>query len=80
MDQLKVSLSQQLLIGEALKCAAHNVPERVAFVYEHQRLTYQELLKRASHLSGWLREQGIGRNDKVGCLFKNGIPFVELYF
>ncbi|AZV42782.1 acyl-CoA synthetase [Peribacillus asahii] len=80
MDQLKVSLSQQLLIGEALKCAAHNVPERVAFVYGHQRLTYQELLKRASHLSRWLREQGIGRNDKVGCLFKNGIPFVELYF
>lgn len=80
MDQLMVSASQQLLIGEALKYAAHNAPNREAFVYENRRPTYREILKNAEHLAGWLQAQGIGKNDKVGCLFKNGMSFVELYF
>lgn len=80
MDQKLVSMSQQLLIGEALKYAAHIVPEREAFVYGDLRLTYKDFLDRASHLAGWLQSHGIAKNDKVGCLFKNGMPFVELYF
>ena len=80
MDQLNVSMAQQLLIGEALKHAAHNVPQREAFVDGNQRLTYSEILDRTTQLSGWLQGRGIKRNDKVGCLLKNGIPFVELYF
>lgn len=80
MDQIQVSMAQQLLIGEALKHAAHQVPNREAFVDGNKRLTYYEVLERATQLSGWLQEQGIRRNDKVGCLLKNGLPFVELYF
>lgn len=80
MDQIQVSIAQQLLIGEALKHAAHQVPNREAFVDGNKRLTYSEVLERATQLSGWLQEQGISRNDKVGCLLKNGLPFVELYF
>ncbi|WP_077212234.1 acyl-CoA synthetase [Bacillus dakarensis] len=80
MDQKLVSMSQQLLIGEALKYAAHIVPEREAFVYGDLRFTYKDFLDRASHLAGWLQSHGIAKNDKVGCLFKNGMPFVELYF
>jgi fatty-acyl-CoA synthase len=80
MDQQIISKSQQLLIGEALKYAAHNVPEREAFIYGERRLTYREMLQRAKHLAGWLQLRGIDKNDKVGCLFKNGLPFVELYF
>ena len=80
VDQKVLSMSQQLLIGEALKYATHNVPDREAFIYGNRRLTYRELLDRSIHLAGWLQEQGIGINDKVGCLLKNGLPFVELYF
>lgn len=80
MEQKIVSISQQLLIGEALKCAAHNAPDREAFIYGEQRLTYREILQRAGHLAGWLQKHGIAKNEKVGCLFKNGLPFVELYF
>ena len=80
MDYKVLSMSQQLLIGEALKYAAHNVPDREAFIYEDRRITFQELLTRSLHLAGWLQDQGIGVNDKVGCLLKNGLPFVELYF
>ena len=80
MGQSSDYLSKQLLIGEALKYAVHNVPDREAFIYEDQRLTYRELLNRANHIAGWLQGQSIGRDDKVGCLFRNGLPFIELYF
>ena len=80
MDQKVLSMSQQLLIGEALKYAAHNVADREAYIDGDRRLTYRELLTRSLHLAGWLQAQGIGVDDKVGCLLKNGLPFVELYF
>ncbi|MEK3766112.1 MULTISPECIES: class I adenylate-forming enzyme family protein [unclassified Solibacillus] len=80
MVQKVLSTSQQLLIGEALKYAAHNVADREAFIDGDHRLTYGELLTRSLHLAGWLQAQGIGVDDKVGCLLKNGLPFVELYF
>ena len=64
---------QQLLIGETLKAAAHSSPNQTAFVYEEQQLTYKQLLDRAGKLSGWLHEQGIQQDDKIGCIFKNGM-------
>lgn len=75
-----ISISQQLLIGEGLKFAAHYVPNRDAFVFGEARLTYGKMLERATHLAGWLQKHGIQKNDKIGCLFKNGTPFVELFF
>lgn len=80
MAEKDLFLSQQLLIGEALKHAAHNVPDREAFIYGENRLTYNGILERAKHLAGWLQDHGINKDDKVGCVFKNGLPFVELYF
>lgn len=80
MEQISSFMFQELLIGEALKCAAHNAPNKEAFVFEKQRLTFQQLLDKSMKLAGWLQTFGIEKNDKVGCLFKNGIPFVELYF
>ncbi|MGX9135136.1 long-chain-fatty-acid--CoA ligase [Rummeliibacillus sp. JY-2-4R] len=80
MEQKRTPMFQQLLIGEALECAAHNVPNQVAFIYGEQRATYQEILQRSKQLAGFLQTTGIDKNDKVGCLFKNGLPFVELYF
>lgn len=71
---------QQLLIGEALKTAAHLEPDRDAFVFEDQRLTYKTLTKRAEQISGWLKEEAVEKGEKVGCIFKNGLTFVELYF
>lgn len=80
MDEKIIAKTQQLLVGEALRIAAHNVPDREAFVYEDERLSYKEILQRAEQLGGWLQSRGIKLDDKVGCLYKNGLPFVELYF
>lgn len=80
MGEENTLIYQQLLIGETLKAAAHSVPNQTAFVYENGQLTYAQLLDRAGKVSGWLHEQGIQKNDKIGCIFKNGMAFVELYF
>lgn len=80
MEQKRTFMFQQLLIGEALKCAAHHVPDQDAFIDGEQRLTFRQLQEKSMNLAGWLQASGIEKNDKVGCLFKNGLPFVELYF
>ncbi|MGG0177207.1 class I adenylate-forming enzyme family protein [Gottfriedia acidiceleris] len=74
------SLSQQLLIGQALKYAAHYNPNKEAFVYQEKRVTYQQLLNRATHLAGWLQKQGVKKDTKVGFLLKNSLALVEVYF
>ena len=66
MGEENTLIYQQLLIGETLKAAAHNSPNQLAFVYGNQQLTYEQLLNRASKVSGWLHEQGIQKDDKIG--------------
>ena len=51
MVQKVLSMSQQLLIGEALKYAAHNVADREVYIDGDYRLTYRELLTRSQHLA-----------------------------
>ena len=80
MGEENTLIYQQLLIGETLKAATHSVPNQTAFVYENGQLTYAQLLDRAGKVSGWLHEQGVQKDDKIGCIFKNGMAFVELYF
>ncbi|MGG1674361.1 class I adenylate-forming enzyme family protein [Neobacillus sp. NRS-1170] len=75
-----ILLSQELLISEALKYAAHSNPKKEAFVDQDKRVTYEQLLNRATHIAGWLQQHGIEKDDKIGFLFKNSIEFVEVYF
>jgi fatty-acyl-CoA synthase len=80
MSSPTISSSRQLLVGEALNRALHREPNKDAFVFENDRITYQELVHRVKHLSGWIQNQGIDYQDKVGFILKNGIPFVEIFF
>lgn len=73
-------LSSQLLVGEVLKTVAHWAPQKTAYVYEDQKLTYRELLARSTQLAAWLQQHGISKDDKVGFVCKNSLSFVELYF
>jgi len=53
-------------------------PERLAVVYEDQRIRYAELAARVRHTAAGLRAQGIARGDIVALLMKNSPAFVEL--
>lgn len=80
MSLLELHASQQLLVGEALKSAVHYSPNRTAFIHNELVITFKQLYRNSSYLAGWLQRQGVTKNDKVACIYKNGIPFVELYF
>src|SRR5690625_4176251 len=80
MTSSSLKLSNQLLVGEVLKRASHRSPNQEAFVFNDQRITYRELDNRATNLAGWLQEQGVNQNDKVGFMLKNSIAFSEITF
>ncbi|ARD47064.1 long-chain fatty acid--CoA ligase [Sporosarcina sp. P33] len=80
MSTSSLVLSQQLLIGELLKQASHKTPDKESFVFEDERVTYKQMDDRATHLAGWLQSNGVKKNDKVGFILKNGLPFIEVFF
>ncbi|NQF12990.1 tyrocidine non-ribosomal peptide synthetase TycA [Brevibacillus sp. HB1.3] len=52
------------------------VPHRVAIVYENERLTYQELNRKANQLARALIEKGITTNSIVGVMMEKSIENV----
>jgi fatty-acyl-CoA synthase len=47
---------------------------------EAGRFTYREMNRRANRLAGFLREQGVGRGDRVGMLAMNCVEFLDAFF
>lgn len=80
MTSSSLRLSKQLLVGELLKRTSHSSPDREAYVFEDQRMTYQQMDDKASHLAGWLQSQGIQKDDKAAFMLKNSMSFVEVVF
>jgi fatty-acyl-CoA synthase len=78
MTTTSISMSRQLLLGELVRRGAHRNPENIAFVYENESVTYQQLENRTLHLAGWLQEKGVGIADKVGIITKNNLAFNEV--
>ncbi len=73
MTTSNLRLSQQLLVGEALRRAAFRSPDMEAYVYEEQRLTYRQMEQRVLHLAGWLQAHGLGCDDKIGFGAETGV-------
>ena len=64
-------------LADLVEAAVDRVPDRTALVTEARTLTYAQLEDRANRLAAWLRDQGIGPGDHVGCYMYNGTEFVE---
>lgn len=80
MTTSTLKLSGQLLVGEMVKRASHRAPNELAFVYEDQKVTFKEFDEKVTHLAGWLQENGIKKEDKVGLILKNSLAFPEVIF
>ena len=59
---------------------ARRTPERVALIYQDDRITYADLMHRIATTAGWLAARGIGPGDVVALLMKNSPAFLELTF
>jgi len=69
-----VNLSSHILFH------ALRTPDRLAVVYEDQRISYSGLADRVLHLAGYLQTQGVRPNQVVAAVMKNSAAFLELSF
>jgi acyl-CoA synthetase (AMP-forming)/AMP-acid ligase II len=67
-------------VGEILTITTNKFPERIAVVFENQRLTYQEFNERVNRFANGLLRLGLKKGDKVAVLLFNSIPLVEILF
>ena len=59
-----------------LEVAAARYPDKTAFLFFGQALTYAQLKAQAEVLAGWLQAQGVGAGDRVALYLQNCPQFV----
>jgi fatty-acyl-CoA synthase len=67
-------------LSSFIRYHATRTPDRLAIVYNDQRVTFAELLARIEKTAGFLAAHGIGPDDVVAVLMKNSIAFLEIAF
>jgi acyl-CoA synthetase (AMP-forming)/AMP-acid ligase II len=60
------------------RAAAH--PDRIAYIYQDERVTFGAFDRRVDAVAAALRAAGVGPGDRVAVLDKNSLPYVELLF
>ncbi|MFS0553783.1 amino acid adenylation domain-containing protein [Brevibacillus sp. 179-C9.3 HS] len=75
-NQTKAAYSQDKSIHQLFEEQAEAVPHRIAIVYENERLTYQELNKKANQLARALIKKGIQTDSIVGVMMEKSIETV----
>jgi fatty-acyl-CoA synthase len=59
---------------------AARTPDRLAVVYQDERLTYAGLLRRIGIIAGCIHGRGIAPDDVVAVVMKNSAAFLEITF
>lgn len=65
-----------MLVQDFLQRSATRLPDKVALIYDSQRLTYVEIEHMANRLANALIEQGLKRGDRVAIYLNNSIEAV----
>jgi acyl-CoA synthetase (AMP-forming)/AMP-acid ligase II len=60
------------------RAAAH--PDRIAYIYEDEQVTFAKFDRRVDSVAAALRASGVRPGDRVAVLDKNSLPYVELLF
>src|SRR5262245_40463295 len=55
-------------------------PDRLAVMYEDQRISYAELYQRILHVAAFLHTEGIGERDVVAVFMKNSAALLDIAF
>jgi amino acid adenylation domain-containing protein len=63
-------------LHELFEAQVERTPERVAVVFENERLSYRELNRRANQLAHYLRSMGVGADSIVGICVERSIEMV----
>ncbi len=71
---------RRLDLAQTLERSARLVPDKVALIYEDQRVTYQELNQRADALAASLQKLGIKKGDRVAIDLVNCPEQIVAYY
>lgn len=75
-----MDFSDHTYIHDFLEHSAGHFPDKVALIYQKQRLTYREINDRANALACWLIENDIQTGDRVLILLENSPEYVISYY
>ncbi|NLI91623.1 MAG: long-chain fatty acid--CoA ligase [Peptococcaceae bacterium] len=67
-------------IDQFLKASALANPEKIAFFFENESITYGQLDQEVNNLAQGLIDNGLKANDKVAVILGNCSAFVKIYF
>jgi long-chain acyl-CoA synthetase len=67
-------------VAAVLRSAAASHPDRIAVIWQQERISYADLDDRADAAAAALQQRGVGRGDRVAVLLGNVPAFVEAYF
>src|SRR6187431_1648138 len=67
-------------IADILRSHANDRPDRTALVLGERQQTWAELYERASRVAAGLAAAGVGPQDRIAFLDKNGIEHFEVFF
>ncbi len=59
---------------------AQRTPDRLAIVYDDQRITYAELYDRILRMAGFLAGRGVKQGEVVAVVMRNSAAFIEIAF
>jgi len=65
-------------LGDVYRRNAQIFPDKTAFIFEGQRITHRDYLRRIEKLAAGLSRLGVGPGDRVGVLSQNSLELVEL--
>ena len=67
-------------LSSSIRFHALRTPQRLAILYEDQRIGYAEFDDRIRAMAGFLRERGVGADQVVAVLMKNSAAFLEIAY
>lgn len=69
-----------VILSSFIRWHALRAPDRLAILYDSERVTYADFHDRILRMAAYLRSKGIGENDVVAVFMKNSVAFLEIAF
>jgi fatty-acyl-CoA synthase len=63
-----------------LEVSAQRYPDKPAYIFFGQPLTFSQLRQQALALAGWLQQEGVGKGDRVLLFMQNCPQFVVAFY
>ena len=76
LNQTEKSYPQNRLIHQIFESQAEQTPERIAVVFEDQKLTYSELNSQANQLAHYLQKKGVAPETIVGIYMERSLELI----